>query len=1077
MRKYIILLNSLFLLSLVFSAKLDEYDGVGEEFSSGPASGSGRGLGQYGYPNDPMSDRAKGLLIKGKVKNAVVNYGEYIEWDVFPNGLWGQYSYLPDVAMIVGAKGHEYSSNYGWAESDMEEFESEWFDVHGEDLSVWCSIDLYDDWDLNTEELSTEYLSYEFYPESLPPRVNGKFIGMVFETENDRGEVGTQKLSISEFDNYNQWTFDYFSGTGEAQNNRVCISIRTQSNIDPNDSDAMIGAIYPWALRPTLKERKDEFDLYEYGLDGDDWSNDDGYVFYGATAQESWFTRWNPASNTDWQATTKSRQNTHGTEYVAGDIFAETPFSDSGDSWPLLAHSAYSQTWPKAFDEESGEWIAFWPGWYAQEYNEDLPDCDGDRKNDACWEEIQGRFTSDNDVYMEFDDRWAHRGNTVDSNNEYEQTGYPLGIKVKSTAHSYGVSFAEDIMFVTVWVFNESNEMVMPDGTKLNSASGFDYEDLTLGFYMDADVLTTDINGSFSVHTNGDDFMEYVDCKTSTNYYPDGCPIINGDELRVSIAVIGDWDGQSNNAFGYSMDPDAIDGSDFGLVAVQMLDSPNATENVDLNQDGAPDIYTGEKLKMTDWHWFDWYNRPGVVYREGSSGCCAGDPGKDQARNKEEIQYKVMAGDTTNLTDDEKLWFFHADPTLDDLDPSFNPHFDSVDDLKLTEFFLEDPDGLDCVMEMTCGPFDLAVQDSVPFSFCIIFGENMDDLLANAEFAQVMYNAKYQGFTSPSIPVLEAEVADEEVKLYWDMQADSSKDVVTGYYDFEGYKIYKSQDAGLTWGADSLKIFDNTGVHVGWRPIEQFDLSYTDDYYHCVKTPQIGNCDGPGDTYRSMNVDGYDPVAPWFYLGADTGMPSEYDMDENSGVECVEIADGSTDCRYYYIDKDVMNGIEYTYSVVSYDMGIPDSSHLDANPDKWARPNGYQHIESSKGTTTLDQNFITVIPGAQNTAEDCNQVRVIPNPYLGKSGLNETSYKKRLSFMDLPEKYSLKIYTVTGEHVWTQDETHQDAGNGFAFWDLRSVNNQEVSPGLYIYTLDAEEDSGASRKSVCKHIGKFAIVR
>ena len=177
------------------------------------------------------------------------------------------------------------------------------------------------------------------------------------------------------------------------------------------------------------------------------------------------------------------------------------------------------------------------------------------------------------------------------------------------------------------------------------------------------------------------------------------------------------------------------------------------------------------------------------------------------------------------------------------------------------------------------------------------------------------------------------------------------------------------------------------------------------------------------------------------------------------------------------IDKDVMNGIEYTYSVVSYDMGIPDSSHLDANPDKWARPNGYQHIESSKGTTTLDQNFITVIPGAQNTAEDCNQVRVIPNPYLGKSGLNETSYKKRLSFMDLPEKYSLKIYTVTGEHVWTQDETHQDAGNGFAFWDLRSVNNQEVSPGLYIYTLDAEEDSGASRKSVCKHIGKFAIVR
>ena len=76
--------------------------------------------------------------------------------------------------------------------------------------------------------------------------------------------------------------------------------------------------------------------------------------------------------------------------------------------------------------------------------------------------------------------------------------------------------------------------------------------------------------------------------------------------------------------------------------------------------------------------------------------------------------------------------------------------------------------------------------------------------------------------------------------------------------------------------------------------------------------------------------------------------------------------------------------------------------------------------------------------------------------------------------MDLPEKYSLSIYTVTGELVWSQDESHQDAGDGITFWDLRSINNQEVSPGLYIFTLDAESGTGSS---VCSHIGKFAIVR
>ena len=44
-----------------------------------------------------------------------------------------------------------------------------------------------------------------------------------------------------------------------------------------------------------------------------------------------------------------------------------------------------------------------------------MPGCDDDRENDLCWEEVDGRFTSDNDVYMEFDDRWAHRGNMVDT--------------------------------------------------------------------------------------------------------------------------------------------------------------------------------------------------------------------------------------------------------------------------------------------------------------------------------------------------------------------------------------------------------------------------------------------------------------------------------------------------------------------------------------------------------------------------------------------------------------------------------------------------------------------------------------
>ena len=56
------------------------------------------------------------------------------------------------------------------------------------------------------------------------------------------------------------------------------------------------------------------------------------------------------------------------------------------------------------------------------------------------------------------------------------------------------------------------------------------------------------------------------------------------------------------------------------------------------------------------------------------------------------------------------------------------------------------PKGLDAVLEMSSGPFNLKVGEEVPFSFCIIFGENQDDLIKNALFAQVMYNSKLSRF-------------------------------------------------------------------------------------------------------------------------------------------------------------------------------------------------------------------------------------------------------------------------------------------------------------------------------------------
>jgi hypothetical protein len=288
---------------------------------------------------------------------------------------------------------------------------------------------------------------------------------------------------------------------------------------------------------------------------------------------------------------------------------------------------------------------------------------------------------------------------------------------------------------------------------------------MSLGFFMDADVLTGDINGSFGVHTNDDDFMEYYWERFE----------VNDEEMLISMAMVYDYDFDS-----YATEIP-------GIVAAQLLDSPLATEDVDLDQDGNIDIYAGEPLKMTDWHWFDYLNRPGVVERENpNGGCWAGYAGCPQAVNKENIQYKLMVGDTTNLSDGEKEWFFHTPNPDTDLGIELNPHFDSLDGILNEPVFLEGNEGLDCTLIFSSGPFDLNVGEEVPFSFCIIFGQNKEDLIKNARFAQVMYNSNYQGFTPPTTPVVAYEEGNAEVNLEWTANSKSEYPVTTSleYLEF-----------------------------------------------------------------------------------------------------------------------------------------------------------------------------------------------------------------------------------------------------------------------------------------------------
>ena len=268
-------------------------------------------------------------------------------------------------------------------------------------------------------------------------------------------------------------------------------------------------------------------------------------------------------------------------------------------------------------------------------------------------------------------------------------------------------------------------------------------------------------------------------------------------------------------------------------------------------------------------------------------------------------------------------------------------------------------------------------------------------------------------------------------------------------------------------------IYDADGIFAGWRPYDQFDLSAEEDSAHCVYSNDF-NC--PKEESRGHAINGQDPYYPWFSLGTDTGF-------ESIRLPEPVVVNGDT-MHYMYKDKNVVDGLEYTYSVVAYDMGVEppyvetyqdigngqyevvvDTNY--SNPGNWASPDGYASIENSKGTTVLDRNFVKVYPGVRPVSV-LKEVGVVPNPYKVNSDLNEEVHKREIRFTKLTENCTINIFTITGELVSTIE--HNNADKGETVWDMRTVNNQEAAPGLYLYHVENQTASN-------EKIGKFAIIR
>jgi hypothetical protein len=98
---------------------------------------------------------------------------------------------------------------------------------------------------------------------------------------------------------------------------------------------------------------------------------------------------------------------------------------------------------------------------------------------------------------------------------------------------------------------------------------------------------------------------------------------------------------------------------------------------------------------------------------------------------------------------------------------------------------------------------------------------------------------------------------------------------------------------------------------------------------------------------------------------------------------------------------------------------------------------------------------------------------VVPNPYVGSASFEPSLFAvtgrgdRRLEFRGIPQGGTIRIYTVHGDLVQTLQQDGSD--KGYVAWNLRTKDNLDVAPGLYIFHVTS--------RGVGTYVGKFAVIK
>ncbi|MFQ5651145.1 MAG: hypothetical protein ACE5IY_14485 [bacterium] len=303
------------------------------------------------------------------------------------------------------------------------------------------------------------------------------------------------------------------------------------------------------------------------------------------------------------------------------------------------------------------------------------------------------------------------------------------------------------------------------------------------------------------------------------------------------------------------------------------------------------------------------------------------------------------------------------------------------------------------------GPFSLEPGESQRFSIALLLGRDLTDLLSNAQVSQQVFESDYRFAQAPLKPNLVAVPGDKKVTLFWDDGAETSfdsfvaranPDEASKAFDFEGYKIYRSQDFSFN---DTQTITDSRGVPFLSVPLRQAN-----------------------------------------------GVPAQFDLiNEFEGLSEIEFAGRgvrfdlgrNTGLVHTFVDSNnVQNGITYFYAVTSYDHGDVKG--------KLAPTESQRTIQRDAVTRnfTFDVNTAMIVPGPPAAGFVRPRLDNTAGSNLATREAGNATGAVRVAFLDDFDVIDGKRYDVVFQEVQLDSVT---TTLGYSVIDLQPVSASFVA--------------------------------